>query len=183
MLRLFAALALPPDISEGLKRHQTGLVGARWRPEEALHITLAFYGEMDRHRAEDLAAELSRIHQSPFSLELAGVGAFDDGSGQSRSSSARAVWAGLEASEPLVLLASRARAAGQRAGLRMEARRYVPHVTLAYLKGTPDDRLAAWITGHNRLHSPSFRVDRFGLYSSELTHAGSHYTLLREYLL
>lgn len=178
MLRLFAALPLPPDISEGLKRHQTGLVGARWRPEEALHITLAFYGEVDRHRAEDLAAELARIHQPPFLLELAGVGAFDDGSGR-----ARAVWAGVQASEPLALLASRARAAGQRAGIHMEARRYVPHVTLAYLKGTPDDRLGAWIAGHNRIHSPTFRADRFGLYSSELTHAGSHYTLEREYLL
>lgn len=178
MLRLFAALALPPDICEGLRRHQTGLVGARWRPEEALHITLAFYGEMDRHSAEDLAAELSRTHQPPFALELAGVGAFDDGSGR-----ARAVWAGVQASEPLSLLASRARAAGQRAGLRMETRRYVPHVTLAYLKGTPDDRLAAWIAGHNRLHSPPFRVDRFGLYSSAMTHEGSHYTLEREYLL
>ncbi|HVL41051.1 MAG TPA: RNA 2',3'-cyclic phosphodiesterase, partial [Brevundimonas sp.] len=45
------------------------------------------------------------------------------------------------------------------------------------------DRIGAWIAGHNLLHSPPIRIDRFGLYSSVLTHDGSHYELEREYLL
>ena len=43
MLRLFTALALPVDIAEALSRRQSGLPGARWRPVDHLHITLAFY--------------------------------------------------------------------------------------------------------------------------------------------
>lgn len=177
MIRLFAAIPAPVEIAEGLQRRQRGLPGARWRPSEALHITLAFYGEMDEPRADDLAAELTRAHVPPFDLALEGVGAFGEGH------QTRALWAGVAASEPLHILAGRCRAAGRRAGLIMESRDYRPHVTLAYLKGAEDDRIAAWMKGHNLLASPPFRVDRFGLYSSILTDEGSHYALEREYLL
>ena len=76
MVRLFAALTLPFDVGETLKRRQSGLPGARWRPLEALHVTLAFYGEMDERRADDLASELSRVAGDPFEIALKGVGAF-----------------------------------------------------------------------------------------------------------
>ena len=39
------------------------------------------------------------------------------------------------------------------------------------------------MAGHNLLHSPPIRIDRFGLYSSVLTDDGSQYALEREYLL
>ncbi|MGQ2991559.1 MAG: RNA 2',3'-cyclic phosphodiesterase [Brevundimonas sp.] len=179
MLRLFTALPIPWDVAETLKRRQTGLPGARWRPGEALHVTLAFYGEMDERRADDLASELERAATGgPFEIALKGVGAFGD---DHRS---HTLWAGLEPNERLNVLAGRCRAAAERAGLRMEPRAYRPHVTLAYLKTqTNPDRIGAWITGHNLLHSPPIRVDRFGLYSSVLSDDGSHYELEREYLL
>jgi 2'-5' RNA ligase len=178
MVRLFTAIPVPPDIGEALARRQTGLPGARWRPLEALHITLAFYGEVDERAADDLASELARASGKPMDLTLSGVGAFGD---EHRS---RAVWAGVEASEPLEVLAGRCKAAGERAGVRMERRAYRPHVTLAYLKPQTDPaRVGAWVTGHNMLKSPPFRVDRFGLWSSVLAHDGSVYELEREYRL
>lgn len=179
MLRLFTALPIPWDVAETLKRRQTGLPGVRWRPGEALHVTLAFYGEMDERTADDLASELERVATGgPFEIALKGVGAFGD---DHRS---HTLWAGLEPNERLNVLAGRCRAAAERAGVRMETRVYRPHVTLAYLKTqTNPDRIGAWITGHNLLHSPPIRVDRFGLYSSVLTGDGSVYTLEREYLL
>lgn len=179
MLRLFTALPIPWDVAETLKRRQTGLPGARWRPGEALHVTLAFYGEVNERTADDLASELERAATGgPFEIALKGVGAFGD---DHRS---HTLWAGLEPNERLNVLAGRCRAAAERAGLRMEPRAYRPHVTLAYLKTqTNPDRIGAWITGHNLLHSPPIRVDRFGLYSSVLSDDGSHYELEREYLL
>lgn len=178
MVRLFAALSIPPDVAETLKRRQSGLPGAKWRPEEALHVTLAFYGEMDERAADEVASELARVTGEPFDIELSGVGAFGEGH------RTHAIWAGVTANERLTVLAGRCRAAGERAGLTLEKRAYRPHVTLAYLKPQADpDRIGAWITGHNLLHSPPFRIDRFGLYSSVLTHEGSRYALEREYLL
>ena len=178
MLRLFTAIAIPFDVAETLGRRQTGLPGARWRPAEALHVTLAFYGDVDERTADDLAAELARIPAGAFDIELKGVGAFGD------AHRSHTLWAGLEPNEPLNVLAGRCRAAAERAGLRMEPRAYRPHVTLAYLKTqTNPDRIGAWIANHNLLHSPPIRIDRFGLYSSVLSDDGSHYELEREYLL
>ena len=179
MVRLFTALAVPPDIAETLVRRQTGLPGAAWRPPEALHITLSFYGEMTLRQADDLDGELVRAAgRGPLSLSLAGVGAFGDGH------RARTLWAGVGPDERLTALAARCEAAGRRAGLDPPRRTYHPHVTLAYLKPTVrDDRLAAWIQGHNLLQSPAFRLDHFGLYSSLTGPQGGAYTLEQEYPL
>lgn len=179
MVRLFAALTLPPDVAEPLKRRQSGLPGARWRPLEALHVTLAFYGETDERRADDLASELARVAGGPFEIVLKGVGAFGD------NHRSHTIWAGVQTpNDPLSVLAGRCRKAGERANIPMERRDYRPHVTLAYLKPqTNPDRVGAWMAGHNLLQSPPIRIDRFGLYSSVLTEGGSHYELEREYLL
>ena len=178
MLRLFTALAVPFDIAETLKRRQSGLPGARWRPSDHLHITLAFYGEMDERRADDLASELERVKGEPLTLSLSGVGSRGEGH---RSAT---VWSGVSLTPALEVLAGRCRAAGERAGIVMERRTYRPHVTLAYLKPHADpDRIGAWMTGHNLLKSPEFRVDRFALYSSVTTPDGGVYTLEREYPL
>ena len=179
MIRLFTALSIPDDVAETLERRQSGLPGARWRGREQLHLTLAFYGDIDERRADDLAAELSRAATGgPLEFELKGVGAFGD------AHRSHTLWAGVEPNERLSVLAGRCRAAGDRAGVVMEKRDYRPHVTLAYLKPqTNPDRIGAWIVGHNLLHSPPIRVDRFGLWSSVLTSDGSVYQLEQEYWL
>jgi len=177
LIRLFAALPIPEQIAEGLTRRQQGLPRARWRPVEALHITLRFFGEVVETTAADLDAELAGIHQAPFDLELAGVGSFGEGA------DIRAVWARVVESEPLRRLAAHCESAARRVGLKAEPRTYRPHVTLAYLRGSPPARVAAWIAGHNLLHSPSWRADRFGLYSSWQSDDGSSYDLEREYRL
>ena len=178
MLRLFTAVPIPFDVAETLGRRQTGLPGAKWRGPEHLHITLAFYGDVDERRADDLASELSRVAGEPFEIALKGVGAFGD------AHRSHTLWAGLEPSERLNVLAGRCKSAAERAGVKMEPRLYRPHLTLAYLKTqTNPDRIGAWIANHNLLHSPPIRVDRFGLYSSTLTDDGSFYELEREYPL
>lgn len=178
MLRLFTALSVPDDVAETLKRRQTGLPGAKWRTADQLHVTLAFYGEVNERAADDLAAELSRAGGGPFDITLSGVGAFGDGH------RTHAIWAGVEPNERLTVLAGRCKAAAERAGIAVERRDYRPHLTLAYLKPqTSPDRVGAWITGHNLLKSPPIRIDRFGLYSSVLSAHGSDYVLEREYLL
>ncbi len=177
MIRLFAAVEIPPEIAQGLARRQQGLPGARWRPPEALHITLRFYGEMREETAAELDEALAEIRVDPFDLTLAGAGCFGE------ADDIRAVWAGVEASPALERLAARCEAAGRRVGIKGEARPYRPHVTLAYLRGPDPDRVGAWIADHNLLHSPPFPVSAFGLYSSWLSKEGSRYELERDYPL
>ena len=171
-------LPIPWDVAETLKRRQSGLPGAKWRSEEQLHVTLAFYGEVSERQADDLAGELARIPGGAFEIELKGVGAFGD------AHRSHTLWAGLEPNERLTVLAGRCKSAAERAGVRMEPRLYRPHLTLAYLKTqTNPDRIGAWMANHNLLHSPAIPVTRFGLYSSTLTDDGSFYELERDYPL
>ncbi len=177
MIRLFTAVALPDDIGRALARRQQGLPGARWRPAESLHITLRFVGDIPENLADDLDAELAVIGGAPFEIALSGVGQFGDGE------DARAVWAGVEDSEPLRRLAGRCESAARRAGCKAASRAWRPHLTLAYLRRPDPTRVAAWTQAHNLLRSPPFRVAAFGLYSTRRTAAGSVYRLERAYPL
>jgi 2'-5' RNA ligase len=177
MIRLFAALAVPDAIGRALQARQAGIDGARWRPLEALHVTLRFFGEIRQDVARDLDGELTRISGRPFEIALAGAGAFGEGA------DIHAVWAGVAENAALSRLAEACEAAARRAGLKPERRRYRPHVTLAYLRRPDPAEVAGWIQANNLLKSPPIAVDRFGLYSSHQGHDGSHYRLEAEYPL
>lgn len=177
MIRLFAAVAVPPELGEGLKARQNGLAGANWRPPEAFHITLRFFGEVREDVADDLHLELEHIAAAPMILELAGVGAFGEGP------DLHAVWAGVKENEALRRLAKACETAARRSGLKAEARAYRPHVTLAYLRRPDPPEVTAWLSAHALLKSPPFEVKSFGLYSSLLLSGGSRYQLEQIYRL
>lgn len=177
MIRLFAALSIPPEIGRGLLARQAGIEGARWRPPEALHVTLRFFGEIRQDVARDLDSELMGIGGRPFEIGLAGAGSFADGP------EINAVWAGVTENAELRRLAEACESAARRVGLKPEKRNYRPHVTLAYLRRPDPGQVAAWIQANNLLKSPPIAIDRFGLYSSILGREGSHYRLEAEYPL
>lgn len=177
MIRLFAAIAIPSEIGEGLARRQQGLPGARWRPTDAFHITLRFAGEISEEVADDLDAELNVVSGEALTLQLEGVGSFQDGD------DIHAVWAGVAENPALHQLARRCETAARKAGLKPDTRAWKPHVTLAYLRHAEPARVAAWVQGHNLLKSPPFRVSSFGLYSSHLGHDAASYRLERAYPL
>ena len=177
MIRLFAALAVPPDIGRALQARQTGIDGARWRPLEALHVTLRFYGEVREDITRELDAELLTVARAPFEMILEGSGAFADGEGPS------AVWAGVAENADLRRLAKACERAARQVGLKPDPRRYHPHVTLAYLRRPDPVQVAAWIETHARLQSPPIPVERFQLYSSVLSPEGSRYRPEADYPL
>lgn len=162
-MRLFAALAIPGDISEGLTRIMRGVPGAAWRPQENLHLTLRFFGEIPENVARDLDTALDEGASgfAPFEFALKGAGWFgkDD---------PHALWAGARECQALRALAADCERAARRVGLAGEPRKYQPHVTLAYLRGAPLERVVAFTQRHALLESRAWRVDRFSLYSSWL---------------
>jgi 2'-5' RNA ligase len=177
MIRLFAALAIPEDIGLALARRQAGVEGARWRPLEALHVTLRFFGEIREDVVRDLDAELTGVRGQALDLQLSGVGAFGEGA------EIDVLWAGVEENEPLRSLAKACETAARRAGLKPETRRYRPHLTLAYLRRPDPAEVAGWIQANNLLKSPPIRIESFGLYSSFLGSEQAHYRLEAEYPL
>lgn len=178
-LRLFAAIDLPDDVDERLLALMKGVPDAKWRPRENLHLTLRFFGELPEPVAEDIDSELAAAAEStaPFELQLKGVGAFG-------GAEPHALWAGVAPSEPLKKLAADCERAARRAGLKPESRKFSPHVTLAYLNNTPLERVHAFEARLGLFESRPFRVEGFGLYSSQVRKsAPSHYRLEAEYAL
>ncbi|WP_300530203.1 RNA 2',3'-cyclic phosphodiesterase [Maricaulis sp.] len=159
VMRLFAAIGLPDEVRPQIARLQRGVAGARWRPAENLHVTLRFFGEVGERQAEDLDAELAAISLPPFTLNIGSSGWFG-------KAEPRALWLGVTPSEPLLYLQDRCERAARRSGLEAETRNYKPHVTLAYLKGTPEDRLRRFLerTAHFRIEP--LAVTHFSLYRS-----------------
>ena len=177
MIRLFAAVAVPEEVALTLAHRQTGVAGARWRPAEALHVTLRFFGAMSEPVAVDLDDALRAVRAPAFELALRGAGAFGE------DDHMRAVWAGVEENATLRRLAAKCETAARRVGLKAEARTYRPHVTLAYLRRAEPPKVAAWVQANNLLTTPAWTAEAFGLYSSWSGPDGSHYDLERSYAL
>jgi 2'-5' RNA ligase len=177
VIRLFAALALPGDVGAALTARQHGLLDARWRPIEAFHITLRFFGEIPEDKADDLDLELAQVRGSPLDLELEGVGALGEGR------DIHAIWAGVKPTPPLEQLARRCEAAARRAGLKPETRVWRPHATLAYLRRPDPSAVARWLQTNSLLRQGPFSIEAFSLYSSTLGGEGSRYQLERFYQL
>jgi len=166
-LRVFAALPVPEPIAdEAAELMDEQVPGANWRPIENLHVTLAFYGELDEPVIEELDHELAAISVPRFSLQLAGAGHF----GKAKPS---ALWLGVEAGSELADLARRCRKAGARAGVEMERRNFLAHLTIAYLSGGVDPVRVQRFEQRNALfRSEPFIADRFHLYSSHTRKPG-----------
>ncbi len=176
MYRLFAALSLPEVVADALTQLQSGVDGARWRPTENFHLTLQFIGEVNRHGAEDVAAALAGVAAPGFSLTLEGCGFFGD-------RKPRALWVGASPSAPLQHLQSKVETALRRFGVKLEKRKFTPHVTLAYLNGVSEETAARYCAGHNLFRVGPFPVREFHLYESRLGGEASHYEILETYPL
>ncbi len=176
MPRLFVALDLPEIVADALTQIQYGVDGARWRPVENFHVTLAFIGEADRHDFASALDALSTIDAPAFEMRLKGAGFFGD----KRPSS---LWAGVEASNALDHLQSKVETALRRSGFELERRKFTPHVTLAYLKGATREAAAQYCAEHGLFSCGPFPVEEFHLYSSRLGGEASHYEIEASYAL
>ncbi len=177
MIRLFAALSPPAAILDRLEMAREGLPG-RLSPRENFHVTLAFFGEMDEAQAADLHARLLGLRGAAFDYWLDGVGAF----GGTRP---RLIYAAVRPEPGLTLLHEKIAQAGRDAGLTVPAERYTPHVTLSRLRpGEITDRACAKaLEGRAAFLAGPAPARAFGLYRSDLGHAGPTYTKVQDYPL
>jgi 2'-5' RNA ligase len=170
MIRLFAALDLPLRLRERLIALGGGLPGARWVPEDNLHLTLRFIGEVPESSFDDIAAALSAVRVPAFDLNPAGVGHFE------RGRKPTMLWAGVEPNPTLVQLHDSIESALRRAGVKSDDRRFQPHITLARLDETvTPDRVAGFLGANSLFRAAPFRVEQFVLFSSVLGRSGPTY--------
>jgi 2'-5' RNA ligase len=168
MHRLFVAIRPPEDIRDLLLDAIDDSADFRWQDEEQLHLTLRFVGEVERPRADDLAAELGRVRAQPFELRISGTGRFEQ-----RSSGA--LWAGVDPRAPVAALATKVERGCLAVGLDPERRAFHPHITLARWKGRRGHEVARFLDRTRGLASDPFVVRAFVLFESRLSRHGAHY--------
>ncbi|MFI7010314.1 RNA 2',3'-cyclic phosphodiesterase [Streptomyces sp. NPDC050145] len=165
-MRLFAAV-LPPESALGplgdVVDRLPDADGLRWTGRDGWHLTLAFYGEVPEESVPELEERLGRAaaRTPEFALALRGGGQFGG----------RALWAGVSGdTSTLGRLAERAEAAGRRAGLPGEHRRYRPHLTLARSRHAFD--FGPYAEALDPFEGPAWTVSELALVRSNLPTSG-----------
>lgn len=186
MLRCFAAVEVSsPAVRRALESTQFQLKRAfgprdpvKWVPAHQFHFTLKFFGEIEEPAAQTAAEALGRAASAtaPFTLEVAGLGAFPSPARPS------VLWSGVgEGKEQLVDLARRVEEALAGAGFPREPRPFKPHLTLGRLRegAAAPPAVVQALTGSNASFG-AWRVERLVLMKSELLPAGPRYSVLSE---
>lgn len=184
-MRCFAAVEVAaPGVRRALESAQLALKRAfgprdpvKWVPAHQFHFTLKFFGDIDPEAARRAADALGQVaaETRPFTLEVAGLGAFPPTGRPS------VLWSGLgDGRANLVALAGQVEAAMARAGFPREARPFKPHLTLGRVReGSPVPPAVLEALKSERSYG-AWQVERLVLMRSDLLPAGPKYTVLSE---
>jgi len=170
MIRLFAAIPIPAEISEFLYNLHQPMPNARWIEPRDYHLTLCFVGDIDNRIASEFADQLSRIEMNPFPLKISALDVFG-------GNDPHVLWAGLAPSTELDDLQRKIKRAAHSIGLEPDTKPFKPHITLARLRNAPTIAIERLIRQHVALTSPAFTVDHFALYSAKPRTGGGPYVI------
>ena len=182
VVRTFIAVDIEdPLLLSRIERLKEALVatGVPMKPVETqnLHITLRFIGEVPYGVVNDIIdLVLKRLSFKPFTIMLKGLGAFPS------PLRPRVVWIGVEeGAERLRELREFIESGLRRLGLRPEKEEFIPHLTLARIKGARNlHALIKFIQDHEGYEVGSMTVEAVRLKKSTLTPKGPIYETLWE---
>ena len=177
MIRLFVGIPITPSVRQLLSSLGESVPRARAVPEDQIHLTLRFIGEVDQLTYSDIKDSLEGLKSSPLTLSIKGTGHFPP-RGQPR-----VLWAGVDPAGEVIILRNRVNNRLSLCGVKPEQRKFHPHVTLARLKYSPPKRVASFLAANALLQSPPFSVDHICLYSSTLHPKGALHKIEATYPL
>jgi 2'-5' RNA ligase len=175
-MRAFLALPLPDATISALVDVQARLPTGRPVPEDNLHLTLAYLGEVPEQALETLHDLLSATRLSAPEIGFGPLGTFAE---MERG----LVFIEVQTAPRLTALQEKVAQQARMAGIALPRRRFRPHVTLCRSnrqpKGPARDRLAGAMGLTPDI--PGFLADRLCLYHSDLTPSGARHTVLASY--
>jgi 2'-5' RNA ligase len=174
MPRLFTALEVPPEVRAALASTRGGLVGEVWSEPSDYHLTLRFIGDVDVATANEVADALDGARRGPAPVAFVGLSWFG-------GDKPRAIVAKVKPAPALVELAGDHERRLRRVGLAAETRHFMPHVTLARLRGAGPAAVADYLGARGRLEAPGFLAERFVLMSAKEGVGGGPYVVEGEY--
>src|SRR6267143_4843136 len=159
--RLFVAIDLPDEIAERLitlDPHYRGLI---FTAPEQVHLTLAFFANVDPATSETLKGRLASISFRAFFLPVTGLGVF------SRNGMPHVLWIGVGKAHPhLFQLHKRVSEAALACNLPIEERAWTPHFTIARGRGISPALMESFLKRHRDYDPGMMHVEEFHLYQS-----------------
>jgi 2'-5' RNA ligase len=178
-MRLFIGIPLADSVQAALSsliarlRPATNL---RWSGPDSWHITLQFLGNTTPEQYLCLIARLAQFRFPPVPIHLGELGVFDR---------AGIFYAAIDPTPQLISLQLRVVSATALCGFEPESRPYHPHITLARSKALNRGRqlgdLQSLVGVQPRF--PRFTAQKFLLYESHLSSAGSTYAVRHRFPL
>ena len=184
--RVFCAIDLPITARLHLMKHIERLrdllpeVKASWSREANVHLTLKFVGEIQTNSVSEFSSAVSRAVKgvAPFSVVLEGAGVFPT------RRDPRVLWLGITDPEGrLAELHSRVEAECFAVGFPKEERPFRPHLTLARLRTRGSANALAQAHEQLTFESHPIQVAELLVIRSELSSAGSKYTVVSRHVL
>jgi RNA 2',3'-cyclic 3'-phosphodiesterase len=182
-MRLFFAVELAPAVraaAAAAGRHLAAALDAvapleaRWIPDDNLHVTLWFLGEVEGAQLDALhAAAAVPFATAPFDLRLGGFGVFPP------LGPPRVIWMGImSGADGLQALHAGLSVRLQPLGFEPERRRFDPHLTLARVRHRPARGVWHAVRRTVAAHAPEAGVSSVGavtLFRSRLSPRGAAY--------
>ncbi len=175
MSRLFVAIELPEECRARLADLGPAPAGVRWLPSQALHVTLAFLGELDPSAVGKLERRLDGVRGIPFELEFAGLDTF----GRPRPTVIHVPV--VQPPRALFDLHGQVRAAIRSAGISTDDKPFRPHVTVGRAKNTTRGDLRPILDRHAGRRFCRTEVRGFALFSSVLHPQGAEHEVERRW--
>lgn len=181
MIRLFIALKIPDQVRKEIIRLRNsafpGYQNYKWEPEDKIHLTLKFIGEIEEKFLESLmdALEFIREYQK-FNCGLIRFGFFF------RNKEPKILWAGLSIDNTVFNLVNELNKRLEKFGIQPEKREFKAHLTLMRIKKSVDKNFIKKFEDFIIPAAP-FTADEIVLFKSELFAAGSKYTELKKFIL
>ena len=169
--RLFVSLELPGPIARALTDLDPHLRGVRWLRPEQIHLTLAFFGNVEAETETRLRNALETIHFKAFFLPLQELGTFP------AHGRPKVFWVGVGRGHPILFqLHKKVADAALAAGLEPDLRPWRPHITLARCQDVSAQTILPLLHRHDEFDGGLVPIHQFHLKSSRLTPADSIYT-------
>jgi 2'-5' RNA ligase len=184
--RIFCAIELPSSVREKISEHIARLresapeSPASWSRAENVHLTLKFVGKIPLTRVNDLsqAAASAAAAFSPFEIGIAAAGSFP------QRGTPHVLWIGVDDySGKLAALQAKLDDECVCLGIEKEARPFNPHLTIARLRKPQGARALAFAHKEIGFVPTEVSVRELTVIRSELSSAGSKYTVISRHAL
>ena len=143
--------------------------------EFGLHLTLLFLGDCTKAQQKQARRVAEEIHFPRFDLRFDGAGVFP------LRGRPKVLWLGVEKCQPLLDLQKELTAKLRALDFEIEKRKFHPHVTLARIGRSPEERIGRWLEEFAGYRSEPFEVTEFQLIQSVLLQRGPSYTVVDEF--